>query len=131
VLIAIDTAELLVIAPSNPLVSTGPILALPGIREAFVAAGDRGIRRVAVSPIVGGRALKGPADRMLASTGHEASAIGVARLYEGLVDTFVLDETDAGLAPQVAALGMTPLVLPSVMASDEDRAALARAIGSA
>ncbi len=128
VLDAIGAADALVIAPSNPLVSIGPILALPGMREAFAAASDRRTPRVAVSPILGGRALKGPADRMLASLGHEASAVGVARLYAGLVDTFVLDETDAGLAPQIAALGMTPLVLPTVMAGDEDQAALARAL---
>jgi LPPG:FO 2-phospho-L-lactate transferase len=128
VLIALDTAELLVIAPSNPLVSVGPILGLPGFREAFAAAGDRGVPRIAVSPIIGGRALKGPADRMLVSLGHESSAVGVARLYAGLVDTFVLDEADAALAPDVEALGMAARVLPTIMGSDGDRAALARAL---
>jgi LPPG:FO 2-phospho-L-lactate transferase len=125
---AIESAELVVIGPSNPLVSTGPILALAGMREAVAAAGDRSVARVAVSPIVGGRALKGPADRMLASLGHEVSAVGVARIYAGLVGSFVLDEADADLAPAVAALGMAPLVLPTVMADEEDRAALAAAI---
>jgi LPPG:FO 2-phospho-L-lactate transferase len=128
VLIALDTADLLVIAPSNPLVSVGPILALPGLREAFGAAGDRGVPRLAVSPIIGGRSLKGPADRMLVSLGHESSAVGVARIYAGLLDTFVLDEADAALAPGVDALGMEARVLPTVMGSDDDRASLARAL---
>jgi LPPG:FO 2-phospho-L-lactate transferase len=128
VLIALDTADMVVIGPSNPLVSVGPILALPGIREAFAAAGDRGVPRVAVSPIIGGRALKGPADRMLVSLGHESSAPGVARLYAGLVDTFVLDDADAALAAAIEALGMEARVLPTIMGSDEDRAALAQAL---
>jgi LPPG:FO 2-phospho-L-lactate transferase len=83
---------------------------------------------VAVSPIIAGRALKGPADRMLADLGHEVSALGVARLYAGLVDRFVLDSVDAGLAPAIAALGMAATVLPTVMRSDDDRAALARSL---
>ena len=97
-LAAIDTAELLVIGPSNPIVSIGPILALPGIERARSQAADAPV--VAVSPIVAGRALKGPADRMLASLGHESSALGVARLYAGLADRFVVDEADAALAPR-------------------------------
>lgn len=128
VLVALDTADLLVIAPSNPLVSVGPILALPGIREAFAAAGDRGVPRVAVSPIIGGRALKGPADRMLISLGHESSAVGVARIYAGLIDRFVLDEADASLGAAVEALGMAARALPTIMGSDDDRASLARAL---
>jgi LPPG:FO 2-phospho-L-lactate transferase len=128
VLVAIDEAELLVIGPSNPIVSVGPILALPGMREAIRAAGARGVPCIGVSPIVGGRALKGPADRMLVSLGHESSAVGVARLYAGLLDTFVIDETDAALAPAIEALGMASRVLPTIMGSEEDRAALARAI---
>ena len=120
VLDAIRRADLVVIGPSNPIVSIGPILALPGVREALAAA-----RTVAVSPIVGGQALKGPADRMLASLGHEPTALGVARMYEGLVDRFVLDDLDAALAPQVAELGMTGNVLPTVMHTDADRAELA------
>ena len=87
VLAAIAQAELLVIGPSNPFVSIGPILEL--VREAFAAASAP---KVAVSPIVAGRALKGPADRMLASMGHESTALGVARLYAGLVDRFVIDD---------------------------------------
>ncbi len=128
VLVAIDEAELVVIGPSNPIVSVGPILALPGIREAIRAAGERGVPCIGVSPIVGGRALKGPADRMLVSLGHESSAVGVARLYAGLLDTFVIDEADAALGPAIEALGMAVRVLPTIMGSDDDRADLARAI---
>jgi LPPG:FO 2-phospho-L-lactate transferase len=125
VLQAIATADLVVIGPSNPIVSIGPILALPGVTDALRAARTR---TVAVSPIVAGRALKGPADRMLASLGHESSALGVARIYAGLAAHFVLDETDAGLSPDVAALGMTATAMQTVMRSDADRATLAGAI---
>jgi LPPG:FO 2-phospho-L-lactate transferase len=128
VLAAVVEAELIVLAPSNPIVSIGPILALDGMRQALTAVGERGVPRVAVSPIVAGQALKGPADLMLASLGHEETAVGVARIYEGVADVFVLDEADAALAPQVEALGIRPVVLPTVMRSDADRASLARAI---
>jgi LPPG:FO 2-phospho-L-lactate transferase len=120
VLDAIDSADLVVIGPSNPIVSIGPILELPGVRSAVAEAST-----VAVSPIIAGRALKGPADRMLTSLGHDATALGVARMYAGLVDRFVLDEADADLAPSVEALGMEVEVLPTVMRNDADRAALA------
>jgi LPPG:FO 2-phospho-L-lactate transferase len=120
---AVREAELVVLAPSNPIVSIAPILELPGMREAVTSA-----RSIAISPIVAGRALKGPADRMLASLGHDTSALGVARLYAGVVDAFVLDEADAALAPAVEALGMRALVLPTVMRTDADRAALASAV---
>ena len=126
--IALDSAELIVIAPSNPIVSVEPILALPGMRQAIRSAGQRGTRRLAISPIIAGAALKGPADRMLASLGHESSALGVARMYTGLIDAFVLDEADAELAPSVEQLGMEAVVLPTVMRSDADRAALALAL---
>jgi LPPG:FO 2-phospho-L-lactate transferase len=120
---AVREADLVVIAPSNPIVSIGPMLELPGMREAVAGA-----RTVAISPIIAGRALKGPADRMLVSLGHEASALGVARLYAGLVDAFVLDEVDAELGPEVERLGMRALPLPTVMRSPAARASLARAI---
>lgn len=122
VLEAIAAADLLVIGPSNPLVSIGPILALTGVRAAIAAAPAP---VVAVSPIVGGRALKGPADRMLVSTGHDATATGVARLYADIADRFVIDDVDAALAPEIDALGMTVAVLPTVMGGDDERAALA------
>lgn len=122
-LAAIADADLVVIGPSNPIVSIGPILALAGFREAL-----GGVASVAVSPIVAGRALKGPADRMLASLGHEVSGLGVARIYAGLAKTFVLDEADAHLVPEVEALDMRTRVLPTVMRTDADRAALATAL---
>ncbi len=125
---ALAAATLLVVCPSNPLVSVGPILAVPGLRDALGAARARGVAVVAVSPIVGGRALKGPADRMLASLGESASAVGVARRYAGLVDILVIDDVDAALAPAVEAEGMRAIVAPSVMRDDEDRAALARIV---
>jgi LPPG:FO 2-phospho-L-lactate transferase len=117
--------DLVVIGPSNPVVSIGPILALAGMREAMAAAKAP---KVAISPIIAGVALKGPADRMLASLGHEATALGVARMYAGMVDRFVLDEADAALAPTVQELGMAVSVLPTIMRTDADRAALARAL---
>lgn len=123
VLGALRDAELVVIGPSNPLVSIGPILAVSGLREALAAAPGA---RVGVSPIVAGRALKGPTDRMLASLGHDVTATGVARLYEGLLDRYVVDEADAGLLGDIAALGMDPVVAPTVMKTEADRAGLAR-----
>jgi LPPG:FO 2-phospho-L-lactate transferase len=124
VLEALD-ADVVVIGPSNPFVSIGPVLAVPGVREALAASGAR---RVAVSPIVGGRALKGPAAAMLAAMGHEVSALGVARLYAGLVDAYVMDESDRELAPAVEELGMTAMVTRTVMGGPEDRERLAREI---
>ncbi|MGZ8437481.1 MAG: 2-phospho-L-lactate transferase [Candidatus Limnocylindrales bacterium] len=124
VLAALEAAGLIVIAPSNPIVSVGPILAVDGIREALDGARRRGVPVVAVSGIVGGRALKGPADRMLASLGHEPSALGVARLYAGLVDAFVLDDVDARLRPAIEALGLATLVTDTIMTDDASRARL-------
>ena len=126
VLDALTTADLIVLGPSNPIVSIGPILALPGVRDAMAAAAAP---VASVSPIVGGRALRGPADRMLTSLGHESSALGVARLHAGLVDRFVVDEADAGLGNSIEReTGASVEVLPTVMRTDDDRAALARAI---
>jgi LPPG:FO 2-phospho-L-lactate transferase len=125
VLEALARADLVVFCPSNPVVSIGPILALPGMREAL----DSSLApKVAVSPIVGGRALKGPADRMLASLGHEVSAAGVARMYEGLVDGMVIDGGDEGERPRIEALGMRVLATAAVMRDAPDRARLAREV---
>ena len=101
---ALAGADAIVICPSNPLVSIAPILAVPGIRDTIAYARRRGIRVAAVSPIVAVRALKGPADRMLAALCEEVSALGVARRYIGLIDAFVIDEADAALAPAVERL---------------------------
>ena len=125
---ALAAADAIVICPSNPLVSIAPILAVPGVRGAIEDARRRGTRVAAVSPIVGGRALRGPADRMLAALGEEVSALGVARRYVGLADAFVIDRADAALAPDVERLGMRAVVAESVMTDDASRAALARAV---
>ena len=121
---AIADADVVIIAPSNPFVSIGPILALAGMRDAI--RGARG-KVVAVSPIVGGAAIKGPAGAMLATLGHEVSALGVARLYRGVAGAFVLDEVDRALAPAVEALGLHATVTPTIMRDAASRAALARA----
>jgi LPPG:FO 2-phospho-L-lactate transferase len=128
VLAAIEAADVIAIAPSNPVVSTGPILALPGLRPALVAAAERGVPVVAVSGIVGGRALKGPADRMLASLGHESSARGVAAIYAGLASGFVLDEVDRDQAASIEGLGMRVLVTDTIMTGDAGRERLAREV---
>jgi LPPG:FO 2-phospho-L-lactate transferase len=125
VLSALADADLIVLAPSNPIVSIGPILEIEGMRQALASSPAR---RIAVSPIISGRALKGPADRMLTSLGHEASALGVARLYANLVDAFVLDDADGELAAAVASLGVQAVVLPTVMGDGGGRAELARRI---
>ncbi len=124
---ALATAQALVICPSNPFVSVEPILAVPGMRSLIAAARARGVRLAAVSPLVGGRALKGPADRMAASLGAEASATGVARIYAGLIDALLIDEVDAAEAPAIAALGIEPVVRPTVMTDDASRATLGAA----
>jgi len=124
VLDAIAEAEAVIVAPSNPLVSIGPILAVPGMRQALV---ETKAPVVAVSPIVGGQALKGPADKMLASLGHEVSATGVARLYADFLDVLVLDEQDAALAPEVESLGVRAAVTDTIMRDAAARRALAEA----
>ncbi len=120
---AIADADVLVIAPSNPVVSIGPILAVGGVADAL---GSRRERNVAVSPIVAGAALKGPADRMLRELGEEASVVGVARRYRDLVAALVIDEADAGLAAAVADAGVRPVVAPTIMSSPQAAAELAR-----
>lgn len=128
VLAALRDAKAVILAPSNPIVSIGPILAVPGLRDAL--AHSRATR-VAISPIIAGEVVKGPAAKMLQTLGHEVSAVGVARIYQGLVDLMVIDEQDAALAPAVEALGMRCLVTDTIMSSDEKKAALARTIVAA
>jgi len=123
VLDAMADADVVVVAPSNPIVSIGPLLEVGGVREALAHARDR---VVAVSPIVAGAALKGPADRMLAELGHEASVVGVARLYRDLAATLVVDVADAAAAPEVEAEGLACVVTETVMHDVELAAALAR-----
>ncbi len=122
---ALTAAEVVVIAPSNPIVSIGPVLAVPGVRSLIEKARAR---VVAVSPIVGGRALKGPADRMLAELGHPVSAVGIARLYRDLAGTLVIDETDRELAGDVEAEGVRCIVTDTVMRTADVSAALGRTI---
>jgi LPPG:FO 2-phospho-L-lactate transferase len=121
-LAALADAERVVIAPSNPLVSIGPLLALPALRSALEA---RRADTVAVSPIIAGAAVKGPADRLLAELGHEPSVVGVARLYAPLAARLVVDEADAALADAVAAEGIEPVVAPTLMTGPAEAAALA------
>ena len=101
------------------------MLAVQGVRDAMERfAGPR----IAVSPIVGGRALKGPAAKMMAELGEEVSNAGVARRYAGLIDVLVLDESDAAEAPSVEALGIAAHVAPTIMTTDADKTALAREV---
>jgi LPPG:FO 2-phospho-L-lactate transferase len=123
VLEAIAEADVVLVCPSNPIVSIGPVLAVPGVRAAVEARRDAS---VAVSPIIAGTALKGPADRMLRELGHDASVVGVARLYRELAATLVIDEADRNLAPAVEDAGMRCVVAPTIMRSADDAAALAR-----
>jgi len=125
VLDAIAEAAHVVIAPSNPIVSIGPVLAVPGVRDALREARER---TVAVSPIVAGAALKGPADRMLAELGHEVSVVGVARLYAEIASVLVIDEADRELAEAVEDTGMRCVVTPTIMSSPAAAAALASAV---
>ncbi|MGH9156894.1 MAG: 2-phospho-L-lactate transferase [Acidimicrobiales bacterium] len=125
VLEALATTGRVLVCPSNPVVSIGPVLAVPGVREALVA---RRADAVAVSPIVAGAALKGPAARLMADLGLEPSVVGVARLYAPLVSTLVVDEADAGWAAAVEAEGVRCVVAPAVMHGPAEAAALARTV---
>ncbi len=123
VLAAIERAEGVVLCPSNPVVSVAPILAVPGIRSAIQSAA---CRTVAVTPIIGGAPVRGMADKLLPAWGIEVSARGVASMYSGLADAFVLDQVDADQAADVAALGLDAVVAPTLMRTTEDAAALAK-----
>jgi LPPG:FO 2-phospho-L-lactate transferase len=125
VLAAIAAAERIVIAPSSPVVSIGTILAVPGVREALRARRED---CVAISPIIGGRPVEGPADRFLAGAGYpECSALQMARLYADVAGTFLMDHADADLAPAVAALGVRPALDDALMPDRPGRARLAAA----
>jgi LPPG:FO 2-phospho-L-lactate transferase len=122
---AIQQADGLIIPPSNPIVSIGTILAVPGIRSAL--ATRRG-RLVAVSPIIQGASLKGPADKLMIALGYEASALGVARYYGALLDGFVLDRLDQPLQEGVRRLGIAVRALNTIMSAPAERRALAKAV---
>jgi LPPG:FO 2-phospho-L-lactate transferase len=123
VLAALEAAETVVICPSNPILSIAPLLAVPGVRTAVE---KRREDAVAVSPIVAGAAIKGPADRLLVELGHESSVVGVARLYTPLAATLVVDDADASLAGAVEAEGMRCVVAPTVMHGPAEAETLAR-----
>ena len=125
VLAALEAAEVVVVAPSNPVVSVGPILAVPGIADVLVARRDS---VVAVSPIVAGAALKGPADRLLVELGGQASAAGVARFLTRWVGTLVIDEADEKTTDEVESAGVRCVVAQTVMRTPEMAAALARVV---
>ena len=125
VLEAMESASSIVICPSNPLISIGPILAVPGVREALR---KRRAHVIAVCPIVGGKSLKGPSDRMLDQLGHDVSALGVARMYQDICATFVIDSVDGAQRAAIESLGMEVVVRPTVMRNVEDKEQLARRI---
>jgi len=125
VLEAIRDADRIVICPSNPLISIGPIIAVAEIREALHARRDN---VVAVCPIVGGKSLKGPSDKMLAELGHESSARAVAKLYADFTGTFVIDPADQSQRTSIESLGMKVAVIPTVMKTRTDKRKLARAV---
>lgn len=125
VLKALGEADVILIAPSNPFLSIAPLLAVPGVRQA-VQASDAAV--IAISPIIGGAAVKGPAAEILASLGHDVSAVGVARLYAELADIFILDEQDAELVEQIEAeAGLRCAALPTLMSGPAEKQALASA----
>ncbi len=125
VLDAIAKAERIVVCPSNPIVSIGPLLAVPGVEAALTKRRDD---VVAVSPIVAGSALKGPADRLMAELGSQSSVLGVARLYSTWVGTLVIDEADRAQADAVEAEGLHCVVAPTIMDSPERSGALAQRV---
>lgn len=125
VLGALEAADGIILCPSNPLISLGPILALAGVREKLW---DLREKVVAVSPLVGGRSLKGPSDRMLVQCGCEATSLGIAHLYADIAGTLLIDPADAPLRPAIEALGVKVVVEPSVMRTDRDKKRLAQAV---
>ncbi len=125
VLEAIRDADRIVICPSNPLISIGPILAVPQIRDELRAHKEKVF---AVCPIVAGKSLKGPSDKMLAQLGHDSSALGVAKLYADFTGTFVIDPVDKSQAPTIAALGMKVVILPTVIKTLGQKRKLAGAL---
>jgi LPPG:FO 2-phospho-L-lactate transferase len=122
---ALASSTAIVYCPSNPLVSIGPVLALEGVSAAVRTFGGP---RLAVSPIVGGRALRGPAAKMMAELQEEVSSVGVARRYAGLCDAMVIDTVDRAEAEAIEGMGMRARVTNTVMNTDREKEALAREI---
>jgi LPPG:FO 2-phospho-L-lactate transferase len=125
VLDAIASADVVVVAPSNPVVSIGPVLAVTGVRDALRSTGAK---IVAVSPIIGGKTIKGPADRMMRSLGMTATAVGVAEAYRDFLDVLVIDEEDGDLAAEVESTGVRAVVAPTIMHGQAEKRALAAAV---
>jgi LPPG:FO 2-phospho-L-lactate transferase len=123
VLEAIRNSSAVILAPSNPFVSLGPIFGLRGVREALSSARDR---VVAISPIVGGKTIKGPADKMLRGLGLEVSALGIARLYKDIVGTFALDKVDRDYVEPIRELGMRAVAADTIMTTPAKAARLAK-----
>ena len=119
---ALERARALVICPSNPFLSVAPILSLSAVRDGLSRFSGT---RVAVSPIVGGEALRGPAAKLLKELGHQVSCTGVAQQYIGLCDLFVIDEVDSDQAPAIEELGMRVAVAPTIMSTEDDKVRLA------
>lgn len=132
VLEALRQADLVLICPSNPWVSVDPILAVPGVRQVLLEGRRRRLMKmVAVSPIIGGKTVKGPAAKMFQELGVTPSALAVAEHYRELCSGFVLDRMDEALAPAIQLLGMRTLVTNTLMSSQEDRVRLAAEVLSA
>jgi LPPG:FO 2-phospho-L-lactate transferase len=128
VLEALDSADAIVLCPSNPFVSIGPILGVPGVREAIEAARRRGVCVAAVSPLIGGATIKGPAARMLSELGYAPTAAGVLQVYDGLVDVYLIDPVDRGLADEIGRLGARTVVADALMRGRRGEARLARVL---
>ena len=127
VLKSIAAARGIIVCPSNPIVSIGAILAVPGIRSALRKTTAK---LVCISPIVGGKTVKGPADKMMSNLGLKPSALGVAEFYRDFLDTLIVDHVDKGLAPQIEALGIKPVVTNTLMRTMADKVRLARTVMS-
>ena len=125
VLEAIAAADRIIICPSNPLISIGPIVAVPQIREHLRRYKEKVF---AVCPIVGGKSLKGPSDKMLAQLGHDSTALGVAKLYADFTGTFIIDPADKSQSGAISALGLKVAILPTVMKTRAQKRKLARAL---
>jgi LPPG:FO 2-phospho-L-lactate transferase len=128
VLEALDAADVVVLCPSNPFVSIGPILAVPGVRDAIEATRARGVPVAAVSPLIGGATIKGPAARMLSELGYQQTAAGVLEVYQGLVGAYLIDPLDSGLSSEITRLGARPIIADALMRGRRGEARLARAL---
>jgi LPPG:FO 2-phospho-L-lactate transferase len=124
---ALAGAQMVVFCPSNPFLSLNPILAIPGVRTGLERLAGSSLR-VAVSPIVGGAALRGPAAKIMGELGLQVNCVGVAQQYQGLCDVFLVDQQDAHLAPGIEQLGMKPMTAPIIMETEDDKVGLAKYI---